>query len=65
MEESQIKWGLNIVKWSKGDWSFGVCLTRDANLDECYIYINLFKWSISIGRLLDYSHNNEEDDPTN
>ena len=65
MEESQIKWELNIVKWPKGYQSFGIYLTRDANLDEYYIYINLFKWSISIGRLLDYSHNNEEDEPTN
>ena len=35
----------------EGWWSFGICLSHSD--DETYILINLFKWSVSIGKLYD------------
>lgn len=31
--------------------SLGVCLSYDKYAKECYLFINLFKWSVSIGWL--------------
>lgn len=41
---------LHIDKIHSG-WSFGFAITRDSILNEFYLYINLFKWSVSIGKL--------------
>lgn len=43
------KFGIRIDKRYKGMWSFGICLSHLGK--ETYLYINLFKWSISIGLL--------------
>ena len=43
------KFGIKIDKVWKGAWSFGICLSH--GFGETYIFINLFKWSISIGLL--------------
>ena len=31
--------------------SFGVCISYDKYAKECYLFINLFKWCVSIGWL--------------
>ena len=43
------KFGISIDKHSEGMWSFGIALSHFVK--ETYLYINLFKWSISIGFL--------------
>lgn len=43
------KFGIRTDKYYKGMWSFGIGLSHFGK--ETYLYINLFKWSISIGRL--------------
>lgn len=49
MSESKLCWGIACDKIDKGWWSFGICLSHI--LEETYIYINFFKWSIAIGRI--------------
>ena len=34
-----------------GGLSFGACISYDKYGKECYLFINLFKWGISIGWL--------------
>lgn len=53
MEDSnKVKFKYKIVPMMKGQWSIGICLSH---LDrETYLYINLFKWNLSIGFLEDY-----------
>lgn len=51
MEETLEHKHIHVTKHPPGDWSFGICLTHDDSLNETYIYINFFKWSISIGKL--------------
>ncbi len=51
MEDTLEHKHIHVSKHLRGDWSFGVCLTHDDSLNETYIYINFFKWSISIGKL--------------
>ncbi len=46
----KIKYGVEIDKMRKHQWSFGICISHDEA--ETYLFINFFKWSISIGRLL-------------
>ena len=41
--------GYRINKHYDGSWSFGVCITRDKPLRELYLFMNMFKFSISIG----------------
>lgn len=43
------RFGIEVQRHHKGMWSFGICLSHWD--DETYIYINLFKVSLSIGRL--------------
>lgn len=40
---------INIDKLEKKTWSFGICLTRW--YEELYVYINILRWSIAIGKL--------------
>lgn len=58
MFEGKIKWGFEIEKMPDGHWSFGICLSHF--VEETYVYINLFKWTISIGKILVFQE--EEDD---
>lgn len=39
-------------KLRPGMWSFGMCLSHSG--PETYLYINLFKWTIVIGKFYDY-----------
>ncbi len=50
MPELKLVFGVNIDKIPKGMWSFGICLSH--SYEQTYIYINLFKITISVGRLL-------------
>lgn len=47
---------------NNGDWSFGIAFTRDKTLDECYVFINFYKWSIAIGKLAYLKEISTEDD---
>jgi len=46
------KFQIKIDKCYKGWWSFGICFSHA--WEETYLFINLFKWSISIGWLVSY-----------
>ena len=48
MSESKLRFGITCVPVDKGMWSF--CIGLSHAWEETYIYINLFKISISIGR---------------
>ena len=52
MGNGKLKWRFVTEKMYDGQWSFGVCLSH--SVEETYVYINLFKWSISIGKILVY-----------
>jgi hypothetical protein len=45
----KVKFGIKIDEHSDGVWSFGTCLSH--YFDETYLYINLFKYTVSIGFL--------------
>lgn len=45
----KVKFGVSVEKMYSGWWSFGVCFSHSR--PETYVYINLFKWTISIGWL--------------
>ena len=49
MIETKTKFKVSIFKNCVGMWSFGICITH--HFKETYIYINFFRWSISIGKL--------------
>lgn len=52
-EGKLVKFGIKIKKIDYEDqWSFGICLSHWG--DETYLYINLFKSSIRIGRFYKY-----------
>ena len=42
--------GIKVDEIDRG-LSFGVCLSYDKYAKECYLYINLIKWGVSIGWL--------------
>lgn len=46
---NKVKFGVIVDKMEKDYWGFGMCFSHC--YDETYIYINLFKWTISIGKL--------------
>ena len=45
----KVKFGVKIDKLWPGMWSFGVCFSHSGA--ETYLFINLFKWTISIGKI--------------
>ena len=47
MGEAKLKCGIDFQTKPKGMWSFGICFSHWK--PETYLYINLFKWSITIG----------------
>ena len=49
--DNDTKWGIIVDTMMDGMWSFGVCLSVAKPFGEAYIFINLFKWSISIGKV--------------
>ena len=48
--EYKTKWSIHIDKMCKHQWSFGICISHDR--PETYLYINIFLWSICIGKLV-------------
>lgn len=44
-----LKYKVQVDKMNENQWSFGVCLSHEE--DETYLFINFYKWSISIGKL--------------
>lgn len=49
MPNRKIKFRVKVEKMWKGWWSFGICLSHSD--DETYLFINLFKWNVAIGKL--------------
>lgn len=49
MIETRIKFKVDVFKNCESMWNFGICLSH--HFEETYIYINFFRWSISIGKL--------------
>lgn len=58
-EEIKHYFGVKVDKIAQG-FSVGICFSYDKWLEETYLYINLFKWSISIGWLLRTNNNDDE-----
>lgn len=56
-EITKTKFGVKVDKLWSGRWSFGICFSHDK--PETYIFINLFKWTITIGMLADWSDDDE------
>ena len=57
-EHLKIKWGIESTRiLGKGTWSFGLGTTKE--YDQAYIFINLFKHSIFIGRFVQEVKANE------
>ena len=50
MPEEYKRFGIRVDKIDMG-LSLGVCISYDKYAKECYLFINLFKWGISIGWL--------------
>ena len=50
MEEIKAKFGIKVDTRWEGMWSFGICLSHWT--EETYIFINFWKWSVSIGKLI-------------
>ena len=48
MNETELKFGIDIQKLDRDMWSFGICLSHW--LDETYIYANFYRWTITIGK---------------
>lgn len=49
MVEPDVGWGINVETMMDDQWSFGVCFSH--LWDETYLFINFFKWTISIGKI--------------
>lgn len=47
-----VKFSIKTDKQPKGFWSFCIGLTH--MIEETYLYINFFKWSVAIGFLYDF-----------
>lgn len=50
MGDEYKRFGIKVDKINMG-LSFGVCISYDKYAKECYLYINLIKWGVSIGWL--------------
>lgn len=59
MIETKTKFKVDIFKNYKGTWIFGICLVH--HFEETYVYVNLFRWSISIGKLIDFDKAGEQE----
>lgn len=50
-EDNEYKrFGIKVDEIDRG-LSFGVCISYDKYAKECYLFINFFKWCVSIGWL--------------
>mgnify|MGYP001853110363 CR=1 FL=1 len=52
MNNVKSRFGICISHIPKESWFFGICIVHDCL--ETYLYINLIKWSISIGKILTF-----------
>ena len=50
MPEEYKRFDIRVDKIDMG-LSFGVCISYDKYAKECYLFINLIKWEVSIGWL--------------
>ena len=50
MEDEYKRFGIKVNKIDQG-LSFGVCISYDKYMKECYLFINLINWEVSIGWL--------------
>ena len=50
MVESEVGWGIKVEEMMEDQWSLGVCISHW--WEETYLFINLFKWTISIGKIM-------------
>jgi hypothetical protein len=57
MSEGKCKFGIKVDKINKGMWS--ICFGISHFFSETYLFINLVKWSISIGWLETYEEENK------
>lgn len=55
------KFGIRVDRQPEGWWSFGMCFSHIKS-EDTYLYINFFKWSITVGLIYQYSYLDEEDD---
>ena len=51
MRNSGSKWGIKVEEMMEDQWSLGVCISHW--WEETYVFINFFKWSISIGKIME------------
>ena len=51
MEEQKLRWGIVIDKLDKTQWSLGICISVWKEIGEAYIFLNLIKWTVSVGRI--------------
>lgn len=49
MGNSEASWGIRVEEMMEGSWSLGMCLSHWA--DETYVFINFFKWAVSVGKI--------------
>lgn len=49
MPESKPKFGVEVQPMLAQTWSIGIAISH--YIDETCLYINLFKWTISIGKI--------------
>lgn len=56
----KVRLGINATRYQDEKmWSFGACISRWG--EEIYLYINIFKWSIAIGRIYKYKEDKEDE----
>lgn len=46
---NKTKFGISVIKLRHGCWSLGINISHDEL--ETYVYISLFKWTITIGKI--------------
>lgn len=49
MGETDVGWGISVERMMDEQWSVGFSLSH--LWDETYLFINFFKWTISIGKI--------------
>lgn len=49
MPETELRFGIKLDPVWEKCWSFGICFSHQ--FEETYLFINFFKWSVSIGRM--------------
>ena len=59
MSEGILKFGVKFEKIWDGFWNIGICLAHTVD-HETYLFINLLKWSFSIGKMYFYEDEDKE-----